>query len=139
MGNRAVIKFKNSDAGIYLHWNGRRDSVEAFLDYCMLRGFRDGNYGVARMAQIIGNYFGGDLSIGVISTENCPFADLNPGDNGVYVVENWQIVERYPLNITEQDDYDRLTMLLDINHAQPEKDRISDCQIHSFVAEHRTH
>jgi len=34
MGNRAVVCFDeyNDDAiGIYLHWNGGRDSVEAFL------------------------------------------------------------------------------------------------------------
>ena len=45
MGNRAVITTQeyitNPDAiGVYLHWNGGRDSVEAFLKYCDLRGFR---------------------------------------------------------------------------------------------------
>lgn len=65
MGNRAFIRFANADTGIYLHWNGGRDSVEAFLDYCRMKKFRDDYYGVSRMAQIIGNYFGGELSIGV--------------------------------------------------------------------------
>ena len=45
MGNRAVITTRkagvnpaNSDAtGVYLHWNGGRDSVEAFLAYCKLK------------------------------------------------------------------------------------------------------
>ena len=48
MGNRAVITTRkagvnpaNSDAtGVYLHWNGGRDSVEAFLAYCKLKQFR---------------------------------------------------------------------------------------------------
>ena len=37
MGNRAVITTKenmdNNGIGIYLHWNGGRDSVRAFLKY----------------------------------------------------------------------------------------------------------
>ena len=32
MGNRAVITTEKKDLGIYLHWNGGRDSVEAFLN-----------------------------------------------------------------------------------------------------------
>jgi hypothetical protein len=46
MGNRAVITTtrerepKNSnEIGIYLHWNGGRNSVEAFLTYCKLKGY----------------------------------------------------------------------------------------------------
>lgn len=44
MGNRAVITAskssdvaKSNDIGIYLHWYGGRDSVEAFLKYCELK------------------------------------------------------------------------------------------------------
>jgi hypothetical protein len=37
MGNRAVITDNKQRIGIYLHWNGGRDSVEAFLKYCELR------------------------------------------------------------------------------------------------------
>ena len=40
MGNRAVITTEGRDLSLYLHWNGGRDSVEAFLRYCDLRGFR---------------------------------------------------------------------------------------------------
>ncbi len=40
MGNRAVITTEDKQMGVYLHWNGGRDSVEAFLDYCDLQGFR---------------------------------------------------------------------------------------------------
>lgn len=69
MGNRAVITaskdkdIQNSnDIGVYLHWNGGRDSVEAFLTYCKLRKFRapdKDNYGWARLCQVISNFFGG--------------------------------------------------------------------------------
>ena len=39
MGNRAVITTENKKIGIYLHWNGGRDSVEAFLKYCELKNY----------------------------------------------------------------------------------------------------
>ena len=73
MGNRAVITTstdinvsESNDIGVYLHWNGGRDSVEAFLLYCKLKGYRTpeyDNYGWARLCQVIGNFFGGGLSI----------------------------------------------------------------------------
>ena len=28
MGNRAVLEFQGTDVGIYLHWNGGRDTIE---------------------------------------------------------------------------------------------------------------
>lgn len=31
MGNRAIITNKEKKVAVYLHWNGGRDSVEAFL------------------------------------------------------------------------------------------------------------
>ena len=44
MGNRAVIttkkEWQNDGIGVYLHWNGGRDSVEAFLTYCKMKGYR---------------------------------------------------------------------------------------------------
>jgi len=123
MGNRAVIKFKGEDCGIYLHWNGGRDSVEAFLDYCRMRGFRSDDYGVARMAQVIGNWFGGELSLGVISTSHS-LKDLDPGDNGVYIVDNWKIVGRYPRDVREQNEYDRKEMLESIDSMQPKRDQL---------------
>ena len=135
MGNRAVIKFKDCEVGIYLHWNGGRDSVEAFLDYCIMKEFRDGEYGVARMAQIIGNYFGGNLSIGACGTL-CALSDLNPGDNGVYIIDDWKIVGRYPRNITEQNEYDRREMLLDIDAAQPVKEQLGKEVIDDYLAKH---
>ena len=72
MGNRAVIttkeNFDNNGIGVYLHWNGGRDSVNAFLTYCKMKGFRapeKDNYGWARLVQVIANFFGGSLSIGI--------------------------------------------------------------------------
>lgn len=127
MGNRAIIKTAGGHIGLYLHWNGGRDSVEAFLKYCDLRGFRspetDG-YGWARLAQIIGNFFGGGLSIGMVELDG-----ENDGeycDNGAYIIKNWQIVGRENFNGVEQHKYDLNEMLLSIDEAQPEKEQIGE-------------
>ena len=94
MGNRAVIQFgKDKDAmGIYLHWNGGHESVKAFLDAARDLGIRnDYSYKVARIAQIIGNFFGGNCSVGV---ELARKLDADNHDNGVFIVEGFNIVER---------------------------------------------
>ncbi len=99
MGNRAVIAFVNdkgeqdqNSVGIYLHWNGGRDSVEGFLQTAKDYGLRSGNYGVARLTQIIANGIGGTLSLGVDMLKNL---DCDNYDNGVYWVDqNFDIVGR---------------------------------------------
>jgi hypothetical protein len=40
MGNRAVITTEDKQLGVYVHWNGGRDSIEAFLLYCKIKGYR---------------------------------------------------------------------------------------------------
>ena len=130
MGNRAVIttekNFENNGVGIYLHWNGGRDSVEAFLKYCALRGFRepdDDNYGWARLVQVIANYFGKDgLSIGIDTLNHL---DCDNGDNGVYIIKGWEVVDRQYFSGKEQDDYDMEQMLKKIDQSQP-----ADQQMH---------
>ena len=61
MGNRAVITTEDKQIGIYVHWNGGRESVETFLAYCDMKNYRPPEtdcYGWARMCQVIGNFFG---------------------------------------------------------------------------------
>lgn len=95
MGNRAVIQFgPDPDAlGIYLHWNGGPESVNAFLDYAKEVGLRVDDYGVARLAQVIGNYFGGILSVGVGLARDL---DRDNWDNGTYVLAagTWDVAAR---------------------------------------------
>ena len=95
MGNRAVIGFENQKTGIYLHWNGGEESVKAFLDCAKSLGVRDpvqDSYGVARLTQIIGNFFGGSLSLGIGDLDSL---DCDNYDNGTYIVgKGWEIVER---------------------------------------------
>ena len=141
MGNRAVITASRStavnvsnDLGIYLHWYGSRDTVQAFLDYCNLRGFRppeSDNYGWARLCQVIANYIGGDLSIGI---DTCKNLDCNNGDNGTYIIKDWKIVgQKYcPYISGGASTISRADMLREINFAQPEKDRISENAIRKW-------
>lgn len=139
MGNRAVIMNKDMTLGIYVHWNGGIDSVTAFLKYCDLAGYRGfpDDYGVARLAQVIGNWFGSDgLSVGITSH---PLTWIGGCDNGGYIVEGWKIVKHVDVEDTYDNDgelidrkvvdfpydnhegYDLLDMLLSIDECQPYK------------------
>lgn len=92
MGNRAVITTKERELALYLHWNGGRDTVEPLLRYCEFQGYRPPSadiYGWARMAQVIGNFFGGALSVGIDLFKHL----RDQGDNGVYVIDGWKVVE----------------------------------------------
>ncbi|MCH4184477.1 MAG: hypothetical protein LKF61_03230 [Eggerthellaceae bacterium] len=86
MGNRAVITTPERRIRLYLHWNGGRDTVEPLLRYYELKGYRPPStdcYGWARLCQVIGNFFGGTLSVGIDAYERiCKAGD----DNGVYVI-----------------------------------------------------
>lgn len=133
MGDRAVITTKEKKIGIYLHWNGGRDSIEAFLMYCQLKGYRAPDkdfYGWARLCQVISNFFGGDSSIGIDLYERL---DTDNGDNGVYVIENWKIVDRLFFEGTEQKAYDPLEFLKEINRCMPEQEQIDVNEIVDFL------
>lgn len=137
MGNRAVITTEDKKIGVYLHWNGGRDSVEGFLTYCKLKDYRCpeiDNYGWARLCQVIGNFFGGATSIG-IDTYDC--LDTNNGDNGVYIIKNWKIVGREFLyeDFEEQDEYKLGEMLEYINSKQPVPEQLSKEEIDKYIKE----
>lgn len=128
MGNRAVIttenNFNNNGIGIYLHWNGGRDSVKNFLKYCEIRGDRapsQDSYGWARLTQVISNFFGGGLSIGIDTVDKL---DCDNYDNGVYLIDGWEIVGRKYFNGNEQSGYDQVEFLLSLDESMPEKERI---------------
>lgn len=106
MSNRAVITIgkagdtpealKNKPA-IYLHWNGGIESVAAFLAASKHLGIRspgsDSAYFMGRFTQVIGNFFGGSLSLGIGTVASL---DSDNGDNGLYVVGgDFEIVARH--------------------------------------------
>ena len=109
MGNRAVITTRKDlkDIGVYLHWNGGRDSVEGFLTYCKIKGYRPpeyDNYGWAYLCTTIGNFFGqSGLSLGVDVANKL---DCDNWDNGTYIIKDWKIVDRY-ISAAENRQYIR--------------------------------
>lgn len=89
MGDRAVIEFEKgpTNTGIYLHWNGGIESVKAFLDATRTLTASlgpDPEYRPARLIQVIGNFLGGSLSLGIGDPSRM---DTDNGDNGTYIVD----------------------------------------------------
>lgn len=131
MGNRAVITNKTEfnrgiGMGIYLHWNGGRDSIEGFLKYCEMKGFRgfgeDDSYAFARLTQVIANFFGGGLSVGV---DTFNYMNDNFEDNGVYIVgDGWKIVDRKYNRFPEQHEYDLMEFAQALDEAMPVNQQI---------------
>ena len=126
MGNRALIIGNGASVGIYLHWNGGRDSVEAFLRWAELSKLPSlENRGEIALAAVIANFFGNDGNC--ISLETVDRANLEasaPWDNGIYVVEEHKIVERINPRQPEQRSHDLTEMLIFIDSRQPEHDQL---------------
>ena len=93
MGNRAVITTPDNPVGIYVHWNGGIESVLGFTHAAQALGVRsptsDPTYFLARLSQIIGNFFGGTTSVGVGLVSK-----LDSSDNGVWVVHNFDAIKQ---------------------------------------------
>ncbi len=124
MGNRAVITTPDKRVGIYLHWNGGRDSVEAFLRYCEIKGYlapSEDCYGWARLCQVIGNFFGGTTCVGI---DAYSWLECDNGDNGTYIIDGWKIVDREYFDGVEQNLYDLTEALKYIDERMPAEDQI---------------
>ncbi len=113
MGNRAIVIFEDekkteTSAAVYLHWNGRADSVYPFLDELLRRKTRseDISYAAARFVNLVGDYFDFNgqtktiqpthLSLGIFNgpvkfkcrpKQKCKaLIEFDHGDNGIYLV-----------------------------------------------------
>ena len=125
MGNRAVITTTDEQIGLYLHWNGGRDSIEGFLKYCEIKHYRSPSsdtYGWARLCQVIGNFFGGTNSIGIGTLKQ---VDCENGDNGMYIIKDWNIVGRKYAPDSEQTGFHLFDMIEAINATQPVAEQLS--------------
>lgn len=125
MGNRAVITTEDKNLGVYVHLNGGRSSIEAFLLYCKLKEYRcpeNDCYGWARLCQVIGNFFGGKYSVGIDRYDRL---DTDNGDNGTYIIKNWQIIgkEFEPL---EPLDIEQVKNMLEVINDRMPKDEQLD-------------
>lgn len=124
MGNRAVITTEAKEIGVYLHWNGGRDSVEGFLEFCKRSGFRspeEDRYGWAYLCCVLGCFFGDGCSVGI---ERYSKLDTDNGDNGVYIIKNWEIVGREFFHGEEQKKYPLPVSY--INDRMPEHMRLEE-------------
>lgn len=100
VGNRAIVKPKDQNVGVYLHWNGGIDFVTAFLEYCKLKDYRDfegknaDGYGLSRFCQVVSNFFSGTTSIG-IETDVKEAEDYAKWmDNGICIADGWDTRSR---------------------------------------------
>ena len=115
MSNSGIIIFEdNKELGLYLHWNGGRDSVKAFLKYCKLTKKTGGfQCGMLSLAQVIKNW---SIELGNIIIN--PF-NYN-SDNGIYIVDKkWNIIDRKKFNGIEQNEYNLEELLKDLDKSQP--------------------
>ncbi len=106
MGNRAVISFDSADDNafaIYVHWNGGRDSIQAFLKATRILMGTDGRmgdttYAKARLIQVVGLNFPGALSFGVGTVKELGGTSH---DNGLYIIDSSTLT----IKGREFDDY----------------------------------
>ena len=118
MGNRAVIAFDKFDTengkGVYLHWNGGRDSVESFLEFVRTDNTASiQETGVDKLLLAL-NAFG--LSVHEVTVEPLGRLDCDNYDNGVYVVDtqSWVITDRVFMRYEEQSGYDQEAFVRDL-------------------------
>ena len=126
MGNRAVITtdYRPNSLGLYLHWNGGRDSIEAFLTYCKLHNWNgSGTAALVKLIHVITNALGPDS----VELDMNKRLDCDNGDSGVYVIDDdWNIVDRKCFEGAEQRNYDLNEFIRDIDKEMPESERLGD-------------
>lgn len=115
MGNRAVITELGSAKGVYLHWNGGRDSVApiAFVAHNFVKDMN----GLEAFA-FVAKCFGLCPDVKDVSSLDC-----DNGDNGVYFIKDGEIVGRAFIpdyeGWKEQSAYDFDEFVLQLNESLP--------------------
>jgi len=89
MGNRAVVAFQGSGPGsqcVYVHWNGGRASIQAFLNVAKKVGAKT----MQDFFKVTQAYLGSSAYL-----EKFASADKDNWDNGTYIINReWEIVDR---------------------------------------------
>lgn len=137
MGNRAVITTNRAltDLGLYVHWHGGKDSVEGFLTYCHLKKYPSPErdcYGWAYLAGVVSNFFGDGYSCGLDRADRL---DCDNWDNGVYIINNWRIIDRLYFKGIEQNEYNLREFLKYLDERQPEHMRLTEKEWEEFDKE----
>ena len=128
MSENAAIVSKNSNLYLYLHWYGEECEVRGLLEYCRDRGFRTpdfNDYGWARLCQVAANYVDDSgLGCGIGSFESLESLVKSGFDNGIYVIDGWDIIDRkFASQRDEEVDY--------FNEADPLAIKLIECEIDS--------
>ncbi len=126
MGNRAVITTEDRRIGVYLHWNGGRDSVEPLLAFCKAAEYTRPEYdgsGWADLCTVMCCFFRRPNAVAVDTLD----ALDTHGDNGVYIIRDWEIIDRENLydGYEEQISHDFREMLEEYNEALPERMKLA--------------
>lgn len=137
MGNRAVvIDVKNMNKGVYIHWNGGLDSVQAFCKYCELleenktKVLSDEGKklkGLDLFAYVVNQFFySEEFPSPPVTVGNIKKLDIDNGDNGTFIIDEWEVVGRmYISRMTgEQQVYDLEDMLEAISEKMPMEYRL---------------
>lgn len=136
MGNRGFVTTENGNYGIYFHWNGGRDSIEAFVKYAKLTQipcphgrYADGElYSWQRFATLVENAgFNPEIQRieAEMKNETGRLKDDYWGtDNGIYYLKDWEIVGRAFQPDTEQNEYDLQGFLQFLDESQPIKKQL---------------
>lgn len=138
MGNRAVITTEDRRIGVYLHWNGGRDSVEPLLAFCKAAGYEppehDGS-GWAHLCTVMCCFF---KRVGTVTVDTLDKLDTQ-GDNGVYIIEGWEIIDRENLydGYEEQEFHDFATMLEEYNEELPERLKLAPEVLAEVIRDHK--
>ena len=142
MSNSCVItvpdyRKNHSIPGIYIHSRGDYAFVECFCEYCKMQDFRspdEDNIGLARLTQVLANYFSEGLTVSVC--ESGSFMT----DHGVYMIKDWKIHDwvhdgwygenEKPVSFDEKS---KIIFLQEINEKQPLWMMLTDEYIEEWV------
>lgn len=118
MGNRAVILEKGKEEGIYLHWNGGRDSIEPMLFYCKnFLKIRNSDYYKPSAIEKLA-FLSTCTGFQPYFYKKCTLGDV--GDNGTYIINsNFEIVDRLYFDGKEQQIYNFVDFLIYLDENMP--------------------
>lgn len=135
MGNRAVIAFDtytDNSTGVYLHWNGGRDSIEGFLLFAKTQHPWAKHSGREKLIAGIAAF---GVSAHGVEVKPCKQLDCDNWDNGVYLVDTntWEITGRYHKRHQEQQSYDLLEFAREVERKYCLKNGITS--VDRYIAE----
>lgn len=123
MGNRAVITTINSLEGIYLHWNGGRDSIEPCLYYAkhfLKFNLYNEDYQPTILEKL--TFLLTCCNLQPHYVKNYSTLDLDNWDNGTYIINNYyEIIGRLYKRYEEQNHHNFIDMLIFIDENMPKQ------------------